>query len=115
MAVVDLGFYAEEFLGLWPAALVEHWRWQRSRRREDQAMIAQLTACVVNAGFARPKEPVKTSDFLPWEVSEATSKPAARSLRKRRRETVEKLRALLENVPVIVKNAAGEVIERRGL
>jgi hypothetical protein len=93
-ATVDLGLSNEQFYSLTPRML-HALRKRHERQQEHQdAMLAQLTSCLVNFSYRAPEKPTKWQDFMPGDKYQSqSSKKPRRLTKKRRHEIVQNFRS----------------------
>lgn len=113
-----LGLQKDEFFALTPRLFTALCREHREQMRERRALVALLQREIINFSIRAPKEPAQIDDLLPAEWTRGARDTEARPrrmTRKRREAVAERLRGLLNRLPggLIVRNANGEVIERR--
>jgi hypothetical protein len=65
--------------------------------QQQELLFAQLTAAVINFGACRPKEPVKTEQFMPSQWGKVEKRP--RMTAKRRREIADAFRRTMAQFP----------------
>ena len=90
MVRFDLGLSSKEFYELQPRQIDALIKRCEVERRTIEFMIAQLTACTINSSMGRPKDGVKTQDFMPseWAKKRKRKEPATPKPKRRERKVI---------------------------